>query len=311
MPIPSLRKLRWPLVGAAAGVLAGGATALAGSGVGGVFNLGVDNVVSASTRLSGSTPSNPQLLVGNDAGAPAIKGESPNIGVKGSSTGGTGVNGSSNGGAGVVGLHASASGANPGVSGQTNSTDPNSAGVIGRNTAGGPGLSAIVSSQAVPPLKVSSTARVPFLNADYVDGRHANGLLRVAEATSKDFLPNVPTTLRTVHISAPTSGYVLLIGSATATVESVACNPCLHWLQFRDPSQTGEASTSTPQVAFLGNGTGEHWASATTTWVVPVAAGPHSFVLEGSTVPPDGPFEVGNATAAALFVPFNGSGNSP
>jgi hypothetical protein len=197
MPIPSLRKLRWPLVGAAAGVLAGGATALAGSGVGGVFNLGVDNVVSASTRLSGSTPSNPQLLVGNDAGAPAIKGESPNIGVKGSSTGGTGVNGSSNGGAGVVGLHASASGANPGVSGQTNSTDPNSAGVIGRNTAGGPGLSAIVSSQAVPPLKVSSTARVPFLNADYVDGRHANGLLRVAEATSKDFLPNVPTTLRT------------------------------------------------------------------------------------------------------------------
>jgi hypothetical protein len=313
MPARILHKLRWPLAAAAGAALTLAATALAGSGVGGVFNLGVENMVNASTQLVGNTP-DPQLQVINSANAAAIRGDSnPGIGVKGSSASGTGVNGSSNGGAGVIGIHASATGSNPGVSGQTNSTDPSSAGVIGRNTGVGPGVSAIVSSQAVPPLKVNSTARIPFLNADYVDGRHANGLLRLSAATAKDVgPPNLPSTLRTVNISAPTSGYVLLIGSAVASTDSPACNPCLLWLQFRDPTQSGEASISSAQVTSVGNGTTAfNLASVTTTWVVPVASGPHSFVLEGITVPSDPPFVVRNATATALFIPFNGSGNSP
>lgn len=207
MLIRSVRKLRWLLVGAAAGALIGGATALAGSGVGGVFNLGVENTVNAPTRLIGNTPTDPPLHVINSANAAAIRGDSdPGIGVKGSSASGTGVNGSSNGGSGLVGIHSSATGTKP-RSVRSGELDPGSAGVVGRNNGGGPGLSAVVSSQAVPPLKVNSTARVPFLNADYVDGRHANGLLRVATSFEHSFIPGPdPASLRSVTLTAPTSG---------------------------------------------------------------------------------------------------------
>lgn len=313
MPIQILRKLKWPLFGAAAAALIAGATAVAGSGVGGVFNLGVENTVNSSTRLIGNTPTDPQLHVINSANAAAIRGDSdPGIGVKGSSAGGTGVNGSSNGGSGVIGIHSSATGTNPGVSGQTNSTDPGSAGVVGRNNGGGPGLSAVVASQAIPPLKVNSTARVPFLNADYVDGRHANGLLRISEATSDEASPpNAPSPLRTVHMTAPTPGYVFLIGSALLETESLFCNPCMLWINFRDPTRETD-QVSTAQVASVRSGSSAlEFQSVTTTWVVPVTSGPHSFVLEGSTFPPVAPVEIENATATALFVPFNGLGNTP
>jgi hypothetical protein len=57
-----LKKLRGPLVGAAAaGLCLVTTSALAGSGVGDVFNLGVSNRVEAPTLLSGNPGANPQL----------------------------------------------------------------------------------------------------------------------------------------------------------------------------------------------------------------------------------------------------------
>ena len=61
-------KLRYPLLGAAAAALAlTTATALAGSGVGGVFNLGQANTVNAESSLTGNTSGGPQLRVENSA----------------------------------------------------------------------------------------------------------------------------------------------------------------------------------------------------------------------------------------------------
>src|SRR2546423_4946302 len=50
-----LRRGRWPLAAAAAVVLSVTATALAGSGVGDVFNLRVTNNVDASSLLRGAS----------------------------------------------------------------------------------------------------------------------------------------------------------------------------------------------------------------------------------------------------------------
>jgi hypothetical protein len=60
--------LKGAVVGLVCAVLGGAGTlALAGSGVGGVFNLGVLNTVDAQTQLRGTTGA-PQLLVTNQQG---------------------------------------------------------------------------------------------------------------------------------------------------------------------------------------------------------------------------------------------------
>ena len=71
------------------------ASALAGSGIGGVFNLGVENGVNAQTVLRGTT-ANPQLKINNQY------------------SGDTGV--------GIQGIHSAASGRAPGLQGETSST---------------------------------------------------------------------------------------------------------------------------------------------------------------------------------------------
>src|SRR3954452_23355403 len=56
--------LKGALTGCVCVVLGGATVALAGSGVGGVFNLGVSNSVDAKTRLAGASPT-AQLQVNN------------------------------------------------------------------------------------------------------------------------------------------------------------------------------------------------------------------------------------------------------
>src|SRR6266699_3916858 len=73
-----LHRLRWPLLAvSAAALMLTTTTALAGSGVGGVFNLGQTNSVNGTSTLTGSS-AGAQLQVANtNTGAyPAIKGSS-------------------------------------------------------------------------------------------------------------------------------------------------------------------------------------------------------------------------------------------
>jgi hypothetical protein len=143
-------------VGGIIGVfVAAAAIALAGTGVGGIFNLGQENTVNAQTSLKGAVAGNAQLRVEN-----------------GSS--GVGLFGISSTGKGVYGKHTAATGGEPGVQGESASAA--AAGVVGKNTAGGPGLSALVSA-GTPPLAVNSQARVANLNADQVDGKSSSAFL--------------------------------------------------------------------------------------------------------------------------------------
>jgi hypothetical protein len=111
------RKFRWPLLGAAAAALVLVTTsALAGSGVGGVFNLGQTNTVDATSILSGNPGANPQLRVATSGSGAAVRGDSASA-------------------TGLIGLHTGTTGSSAGVQGDTASTDGNARGVFGRVTS--------------------------------------------------------------------------------------------------------------------------------------------------------------------------------
>ena len=160
-------------IGGIAGAFVAASTiALAGTGIGGVFNLGQENTVNAQTSLKGSVSSNAQLRVENGSN-------------------GVGLFGISSNGKGVYGKHTAATGGEPGVQGETASAA--GAGVMGKNTGGGPGLSAFVNPGSSP-LSVNSNTRVANLNADLVDGKNSTAFLSstgdiVAWYSPYDYLP--------------------------------------------------------------------------------------------------------------------------
>jgi Chaperone of endosialidase len=155
---------------AAAALVLTTTTALAGSGVGGVFNLGQVNTVDTQTSLTGNPGGSPLLKVTSNGTAAAVRGVATNgIGTNGVSTSGVGQQGLSDSGIGTLRTHGNTTGISPGVQGETNSIDPNGAGVVGKNNGGGPGLKAIVNAGA-PPLSVNSSVKVANLNADLMDG---------------------------------------------------------------------------------------------------------------------------------------------
>jgi hypothetical protein len=145
------------LSAAVATILSLATVALAGSGVGGVFNLGQSNSVDAMTSLQGATSSGAQLQVTNNASASGLRADSK--------------------GKGVFGTHASTSGTDAGVEGDTSSTDADAAAIVGRNTGGGSALKLVVNGN-VPPMVVGSTGKVVNLNADKVDGVDGSNLVQ-------------------------------------------------------------------------------------------------------------------------------------
>ena len=312
-----LRKLRWPLAGALAGALVVAAsTAFAGSGVGGVFNLGQVNKVNASSVLAGNAGSK-QLLQVNATGGTgaAIRAMSANgIGVNGVSTYGTGQLGRSMSGVGLLGLHTASSGTASGIEGRSVSSNVNSAGVTGRNTGGGPGLQATVLNNSIPPLRVNSSARVPNLNADQLDGLNANEIARVGLSSNTTVLigPNSWSSAREVSITAPGPGFVLVTGTAVALSKYPSyCYPCTLFARLRETSGN---NTSPVTAASISSDIADDWmeSALTSTWVFPVAAaGVATYSLDtGASYTPGGDIVADNPTLVALYVPFGSTGGT-
>ena len=112
---------------ALAGVFAAGllttTPALAGSGVGGVFNLGTLNTVDHTTRLKGNADGTPQLWVQSNGTAAGIRADAgPGIAVNGISVSGIGQLGKSTSGVGLLGWHGGSTGTAAGLQGRTNSS---------------------------------------------------------------------------------------------------------------------------------------------------------------------------------------------
>jgi len=192
-----MHRLCYCLIGTAVAALALATTALGGSGVGGVFNLGQSNTVDGTTALSGTTAGSQLQATNNSTAASAfsiyglISSTTPGASStavrghnKGTGTAGYGVYGSHAGegigvygtaatgvGIGVIGRHLGSTGSGPGVKGVNSS--PIAAGVLGLNIGGGPGLSSVV-NPGVAPLSVNSTHVVPNLhaaNSDQLGGK--------------------------------------------------------------------------------------------------------------------------------------------
>jgi hypothetical protein len=159
--------LKGAAVALACVLVGGGAVALAGNGVGGVFNLGQTNTVDAQTRVTGSSAGTPQLQVNNtNTGAGSIGMRANNA-----STAAAVQGENSSTGAGVYGVSTNGFG----VLAQSSSTS--AAALRAQNSAGGAAGSFVVNS-GVAPIKVNSSAKVQNLNSDQLDGLDSTAFLR-------------------------------------------------------------------------------------------------------------------------------------
>jgi hypothetical protein len=164
--------------------------ALAGSGVGGVFNLGVPNDVNATTNLHGTT-AGPQLQVNNASGAAgayaiAANGSSTTPAISGGNTVGAGLRGVSTNNAGALGLSTN------GIGTEGRTASASNPALRGINTGGGPAAAFIVNA-GVTPFTVSSSTLVSGLNSDQLDGRSLpfnGGDIEDESLTAADLAPN-------------------------------------------------------------------------------------------------------------------------
>lgn len=236
------------------GALAGGVgatamlaatTAIAGSGIGGVFNLGQTNTVNETTTLTGAKAAGAELQVQNTS-----------------------------------------------------------------TTGAATGLS-ITGPSGKPAITVSNTVMNPRLNAQYLGGMQANGVGRIAIASTESLVGGFPfSTLSTVKITAPAKGFVRLDGRVFAwdNNASAVCSDCELAVRIHDVT----AATDSPRSFFIG-GASPHSSSAEipVSWVFPVTAGVHSYTLDAGEVDfSGGPLSLYNPVLTAQFVPFGGTGTA-
>jgi hypothetical protein len=186
--------LRGAAVGLVCAALGGGTVALAGSGVGGVFNLGVSNSVNAKTTLAGATAAT-QLQVTNTSTTAGAAG----VGVSSASSTATGTFANSSSGTGLSATSAS------GIGVFAQSAGATTAALRARNTAGGPAATFSVNG-GVAPFTVSSTVKVTGLNADLIDGLDSTALKGPPGPPGPPG-PTGPNPARAISASVPVGGF--------------------------------------------------------------------------------------------------------
>jgi len=168
----------------------------------------------------------------------------------------------------------------------------------------------LVSKDGSPPMKVNSSAKVVRLNADRLDNRHADALLRVAFDVLAD-LPDGDTSTFTfgegeplsVSITAPTAGWLVITGTIDAFNftgdDTYACF-------FRVDGSPVDGTTMGSKLD--GTGSTNLHEDCTTHGVQEAAAGPHTVTFAlidvGTTT------DFGSGSLSAMFVPFDGTGGT-
>ena len=163
---------------------------------------------------------------------------------------------------------------------------------------------------------VTATTATTATNANTVGGIAPSGLLRAARTLVPNNVlasPPQPTievaatypafqTIGTVTITAPASGFVLVMSQSVAASQ----NGRVVVLRLRDPV-SGEVSP------FVGESISPAARLETTIspiHIFPVAAGDRSFILEATStatgVPADS--QLGNSTISAVYIPFGSTG---
>lgn len=155
-----------------------------------------------------------------------------------------------------------------------------------------------------PPLAVNSPARVANLNADRLDGKSANDLIRVASAKDDDNARvGSNGVVLTTSITAPTAGF-LVIDASSDVFNKFTSTFATCFIRV-----DGTVDVPSDRAMQL-NGTTNNEEDCATNTVVPVAAGVHTVNLEAGFISSaDTTFD--ESTLTALFVPFSGSGATP
>jgi hypothetical protein len=142
-------------------------------------------------------------------------------------------------------------------------------------------------------------------NADKVDGRHANQLVRATTirdtSSVNDFDSGGYTPLLTKSVNAPSKGILLVWGTISAARD--VSDPDESILNARITIGT---ESTTEQSVNLENG-GSFDGSIAISGVIPVTKGPKSVVLEARELSAGMAFIV-NKSITTLFVPFGNTG---
>ena len=163
-----------------------------------------------------------------------------------------------------------------------------------------------------PPMLVNSVKKVGNLNADRLDGRHANELSR-ADAAQSSGSTVIPVFTEVQHgtdlvVTAPTSGFVLVTASVMVT-ESNCTQWCYAFMRVAHV-QTGATTVSLETGRFSGDW---EFDTLTVSYAFPVSAGANAFRMlfdRSNDTDADGTVSAAAYTATALFTPFGSSGGS-
>ncbi len=156
------------------------------------------------------------------------------------------------------------------------------------------------------PMRVDSATRVANLNADKIDGRDANRLIRVASFNGRSPLPKgTDGTVATTSITAPASGFlVITAGSDVVDVSGSDAVGCL--IEVDGAQAVGSDRT----VELNGAEDVNQDEDCSTNTVVAVSAGKHKVDFEAVGV--DQTSTIFTDTAlSGLYVPFGANGSPP
>jgi len=150
-----------------------------------------------------------------------------------------------------------------------------------------------------PPFAVDSTTMVDGLNADLLDGRHANSLSRAAWCFT-DNAPDGTDYSCSLSITAPLPGVLLMSGS----VDFWSSTPGGDLLSCMFKEGGGEIPGSRRDIDLQNPGNQE--SDCATDAALEVSAGLIEITFETSSVSVN--TNLGDVGAYVLYVPFNGSG---
>ena len=161
------------------------------------------------------------------------------------------------------------------------------------------------SQEGVPSLKVNRATRVPRLNADRVDGKHANQLIRAAFGATDDAADSDGDAV-TATITAPAAGILVMSGSIEAFAASaVDLYTCI--LTVGGSVVEGTRRDSVVHWAGTDHTTNDEENCATDGAQV-VAAGTHTVALNINN---QDTVQFGAASVWVIWVPFDGTGAVP
>ena len=157
-----------------------------------------------------------------------------------------------------------------------------------------------------PPLTVNSAARVANLNADKVDGKDADQLVRVASFVGESPLANgTDGTVATTTITAPAPGFLVVDAGSdlrnTLESDEVECLIEVDNVFAPGSGRFMELNASQGRV--------NRDENCSTNTVVSVAAGTHTVELVGGVTAPNTSW--GDTALSAIYIPFNGTGAVP